>query len=93
MNSIVYGEGCFGPFVRIDGESLFSEQEDLKTKEYQKSLINELLSMIDKLDMQDLQDIAKIVTRRGNWNWDATEEKYESCDQCGNYNWSETYTK
>ena len=93
MNKIVYGEGCFGPFVSIDGESLFNEQENAKTKQQQQILINELLSIIDKLDLQDFQDIARIVTRRGDWNWEQVEEKYESCDQCGNYNWSETYTK
>ena len=93
MNKIIYGEGCFGPFVNIDNQSLFSEEKNIKTKEYQALLISELMSVVDKLDLQDFQDIAKIVVRRGNWNWEATEEVYESCEQCGYYNWSETYNR
>lgn len=95
---IEIGEGCFGPHVRIDGQSLHeheyaTEQEKQEIIRLKENLLDELKVLIPKLDMMDWRSIAEIICSRGGWIWEDDKQYHDSCDQCGNYNWGETYTK
>jgi len=98
MNKIEYGEHCFGPYVRVDGESLFVEDDyypelTKKAEEAKTKLFRELESLLPELDMMSWKTIAEIVTSRGKWEWNEEGSSHDTCDQCGNYNYNETYTK
>lgn len=91
-------EGCFGPDVRIDGESLFKHEYDQRTNEdvdnLQQKLIDEISKVKFNLDMGDWAQIAQILAKRSNLFQDVEGESSEySCDQCGNYNWRCVYIK
>lgn len=97
MKKIRIGEGCFGPKVSIDDESLFvddmSEPRETfeRAEELKKLLIKELEVLIPKMDMMDFRAIAEIIANRGEW--ECEEDSTDTCDQCGNYNWSQIYKK
>ncbi len=98
MEKIEIGEGCFGPHVLIDGESLFVDEfcnaeDELKRNELKKELINKLLSQVDSLDMMDLRTIAEIVVSRGKYEYLEEDSYRHTCDQCGNYNYNDSYLK
>jgi hypothetical protein len=99
MKTIEYGEHCFGTFVEIDGEDLHLHEYDERGEEYIKQLklklINELVNMVDVLSSYELKQIAEIVTQN-NSKWECDQDRSrsgESCDQCGNWNYKETYNK
>lgn len=79
---IEYGEGCYGPFVRIDNKSVSDDTQ------LAKKLIQELDSMVDKLDSRDLLVITEIITSRGNFEEVEDESNDgDNCEQCGNWNY------
>ena len=44
--------------------------------------------------MNDWSQIAQILATRANFQYnDTLSNEGDSCDQCGNYNWSHSYTK
>ena len=104
VQKISYGEGCFGPFVKINDKSIcYSDYEDNHTitegeknflTHHQAELINELKELLiqNKLSTDDFQKIAEIITSKG---WEQQEDKSysNSCDQCGNWNWGDTYLR
>jgi len=99
MKKIQYGDHCFGPYVNVDGESLFVEdgefypELDKKAEEAKMKLFKELESLLPELDMMNWRSIAEIVTSRGRWEYDEKNSRQDTCDQCGNYNYDETFTK
>ncbi len=96
MKEMILIEGCFGPDIKIDGESLHQSEYDTRTKEeidsFKMKLIDELISNRDSLDLSDWRDIADIIGNRSK-DWEQVRESYDTCDQCGNYNWIKTYKK
>ena len=91
-------EGCFGPDVRIDDDSLFKHEYDQRTDEdvdnLQQKLIDEISKIKFNLDMGDWAQIAQILANRSNLFQMVEGESSEySCDQCGNYNWRYVYIK
>lgn len=90
-------EGCFGPNVSIDGESLFKHEYDKRTDEevdiLQQILLDELSKIKSSLDMSDWSQIAEILASRGVFEYDENSDDGSSCDQCGNYNWHHIYIK
>lgn len=91
-------EGCFGPDVRIDGESLFKHEYDQRTDEevdnLQQKIIDEISKVKFNLDMGDWAQIAQILVSRSNkFDYIEDESSEYSCDQCGNYNWIYVYIK
>lgn len=99
MNTIEYGEHCYGLYVIIDGENLHHYEYDDRGEEYIKQLklklVNELPNVVDRLSTYDLKIIAEIITQN-NSDWEYDEEHSrdaKSCDQCGNYNYNEIYIR
>lgn len=90
MEKIEIGEGCFGPHVLIDGEPLFIEEIG-KRNDLKRKLIEKLGSLLDEMDMRDFLTIAEIVISRGRYEWIEGDSYSDTCDQCGNYNYGETY--
>lgn len=90
-------EGCFGPDVRIDEESLFQHEYDKRSdgdiRELRVKLIDEISSIIDNLDMNDLSQIADIVVSRSNYEYLESQSHEGTCDQCDNYNYKRSYKK
>lgn len=99
MNKIEYGDHCFGPYVDVDGKSLFVEDSDhypelsREAEKAKMQLFKELENLLPELDMMNWRSIAEIVVSRGKWLWDEENSTSNQCDQCGNYNYNETYTK
>ena len=108
MNELIISEGCFGPGVSVDKVSLFLGELDdnngpslpdrakrvLEVLDAQEALIDQLLELQTKLDMQDWATIAQIVANRGQFNYDDEHsDEGSSCDQCGNYNTYSIFTK
>jgi len=94
MNKIEIYEHCFGPGVTIDGQSLFKheydERSDEEVRDLKLKLIQELINNVDQLDISQLRDIAGIVCNVvEGWQFVPEESYSDTCDQCGNYNWSE----
>jgi hypothetical protein len=99
MKKIEISEGCFGPDVMVDDESLFMHEYDNRKPEMitdlQDELIDELKSLKDKLGMNDWYQIAEmVVTTSEKYEYDTEEsDEGDSCGQCGNYNWKYIYKK
>jgi hypothetical protein len=94
MKKIEISEGCFGPDVEIDGESLFIHEYDNRSPEIikglQDKLIDELKLLKDGLGMNHWYQIAEMVatiSEKYEYNVDESSEG-DSCSQCGNYNWN-----
>lgn len=85
---IEMGEGCFGPFLQIDGE----DYDDMSPER--------LYSLIEKLVVTQPIGNRCIILKELIFKLceilqsDEDEEAYEtdSCEQCGNFNWSSTKT-
>jgi hypothetical protein len=58
-------------------------------------MIDKVRSLKDKLSMSDWVDIANIIIDKGDeFEFDVENSKdYESCDQCGNWNYNHIYVK
>jgi len=98
IDNISIGEGCFGPYVRINQQDLhkheYANQDEIKQIDtYKQMLFDELKQVYDKLDMHDLQQIAQIIVNRGEWIEDDTKSHNDTCDQCGNYNWGQSWDR
>jgi len=92
------GEGCFGPNVSVNDESLFRSEYDQRTDEelenLQQILLDEISKIKSNLDMNDWLQISQILVSRSDKFTCIESECYQdNCDQCGNYNWGETYVK
>lgn len=90
MKKIELVEDCFGPDVRIDGESLFIHEYDNRNKEeiqkLQESVIDELKLNLSKLDMEDWKTISQILTMRSSdFEYDNDNSHSGGCNTCGNY--------
>lgn len=94
---IEISEGCFGPDVTVDNESLFKHEYDTRTDEemevIQSKVLQELSDIKGNLDMSDWSAIANIIASRGNFEYQENESTNTDCDQCGNYNYREVYNK
>lgn len=106
MNELIISEGCFGPSVYIDGDSLRLEEKEYdwdeekvkihneKADKAQDKLIQELILVKSKLGIDSWSQIAEIVARYGKFDFDeANSDEGSSCDQCGNYNTRSIYNK
>jgi len=98
ITKIEYGEGCYGPNIAIDGESLHLHEYDTRTLESVDNLKLDVLSELSKiraaLDQRDWLQILEIVTSRGAWEFNEAEcREHSNCDQCGDYNWRHTFNK
>jgi hypothetical protein len=98
IDNISIGEDCFGPYVRINQQDLhqheYANQDEIKKIDtYKQMLFDELKQIYDKLDMHDLQEIAQIIVNRGQWIEDDTKSYNDTCDQCGNYNWGQSWDR
>lgn len=98
IHKIEYGEGCYGPIVSIDGESLHLDEYDTRTADAVDKLKLEVMSELSKihaaLDQQDWLAILEIITSRGAWKVnEAVQKEPSTCEQCGNYNWMHTFNK
>lgn len=98
MNKIEYGDSCFGSFVIVDDENLHLHEYDNRNEEYvnelKLKLVNELLPIAKFLSINDLKTIAEIVTQYDNdWVLDEESSDTSTCDQCGNYNYTEVFRK
>lgn len=95
METIEYGEHCFGSFLIIDGENLNDDQnkeeENLILK---RKLIEEINQIVDRISIRDMSTIAEIIVQNNPvWEYDENNSKGSSCDQCGNFNYKEKYIK
>lgn len=90
-------ESCYGPDVRVDNDSLFKSEydkrDDIEVSKLKDSLISELSSLKDHLDMMDWRYISEIIVSRGKYKYIESDSYQDSCGQCGNYNTKETYQK
>jgi hypothetical protein len=99
MKKITISENCFGVDVEIDDESLFTHEYEKRTPEYvsvlQDKMVDKLKSLKDKLSMSDWVDIANIIIDKADeFEFDVENSKdYQSCDQCGNWNYNHIYVK
>ena len=99
MKKITISENCFGVDVEIDDESLFIHEYENRAPEFvsdlQDKVIDKLKSLKDKLSMSDWADITNIIIDKGDeFEFDVENSKdYESCDQCGNWNYKHIYVK
>lgn len=98
METIEYGNHCFGSFLEIDGENLQLNEYDTRSeqsiKELKLKLVNELPKIVDRLNNYDLRTIAEIITQNNNeWEYDEEQSRSSQCDQCGNYNYNEKYRR
>lgn len=95
MEKIEIGEHCFGPFVVIDGisihEEFASDERKSEIESIKKGIIEELNSLIPKMDVDDFRRLVEIIVRRGDYEY--INGSNDACDQCGNYNSSESYQK
>jgi hypothetical protein len=95
MKEIFVGEGCFGPIVRIDGESMHLGEYDERTDEdidkMRMDIIQELINNRKNISLYDWSQIIEMIANASHWN--LVSESNDSCDQCGNYNWDRTYEK
>jgi len=93
MKKIFIGEGCFGPIVRIDDESMHLGEYDTRTDEdidkMRMFIIHELTKNRKSLSTYEWMEIIQIIGNSSQWN--VVDESNDSCDQCGNYNWDKTY--
>jgi len=97
METIEYGEHCYGSYIIIDDENLDLYEND-KENEYNHQLklklVNELPNVIDRLSIHELKQIAEIITQNNSdWEYDEHLSKTSTCDQCGNYNYNERYRR
>ena len=95
---LVISEGCFGPTVNINGESLFKgeydQRSDSDVDKLQQILLDEISKIKSNLDMYDWAQIAQILASRGNFQYNESESNDgDSCEQCGNWNYCSSYTK
>ena len=99
MKKIEISEGCFGPDVVIDNESLFIHEYDNRNPEMisdlQDNLIDKLKTLKGGMGMNDWSMIAEIIVKlSGDYEYDIEESNEgDSCDQCGNYSWKYVYKK
>ena len=98
ISKIHIGEGCFGPDVSVNDHDLFisdslSEKDIDQINILKSKLLKELELLIPILDVYDLRLISEIVVKRGQWDISTDDSYDDDCEQCGNYNWGETYTK
>jgi hypothetical protein len=98
INKIKLSEGCYGPDIEINGESLFLHEYDNRTeedvREHKIALINELLKIVDNINIIDLKYIGEIIGSSSHSFEFIEEESSEStCDQCGNWNYTHVYKK
>jgi len=98
INKIELIEGCFGPDICINNESLFIHEYDTRSEEEVKNLkillINELLNIVNNINITDLIYIAEIITINSDKFEYLEEMSHESsCDQCGNLNYNSIYIK
>ena len=98
MNTIEYGEHCYGSYVIVDGENLHHHEYDDRGEEYIRQLklklVNELPNIVDRLSTYDLKIIAEIIAQNNSdWEYDEEKSSNRTCDQCGNYNYKEIYTR
>jgi hypothetical protein len=99
MNTIEYGEHCYGSYVIVDGENLHYSEYDDRGEEYIRQLklklVSELPNIVDNLSTYDLKILAEIITRNNsNWEYDEVgSSNGSSCEQCGNYNYNDRYNR
>ena len=98
INKIELSEGCYGPDVEINGESLFLHEYDKRTEEevleYKIAFINELLKVVDKINLIDLRYIGEIITiNSDDFEYIEEESNESTCDQCGNWNYNQVYIR
>ena len=85
--------------MEIDDESLFTHEYEKRSPEYvsdlQDKMIDKLRLLKDKLSMNDWVDIANIIIDKGDeFEFDVEKSRdYQSCDQCGNWNYNHIYVK
>ena len=98
IDNIELSEGCYGPDIMINGESLFIHEYDNRTeeevREYKILLIKELLEIVDIINMNDLRFIGEIITFNNN-KYELIEEEASEyiCNQCGNWNYKQIFVK
>lgn len=94
--SIELSEGCFGPDISINGESLIIQEynEDNKERifELRKLLVEELSKNLENINPTDLKTIGEIITTISD-DFEFVEEESDesSCDQCGSWNYYNKY--
>lgn len=98
MDTITIIEHCFGSDVRINGKSIaideLNEKNPEEVIELRKLLINELIEIVDKIGIYDLRTIAEIITTISDKYEISDEESHnDSCDQCGNWNYTNKFVK
>ena len=94
INKIEIGEHCFGPIIRINGKSIFtheySNEEDIKKcQETKLEILQELINNIDNISPFVFRNLAEMVANVKKMSHICTNGS--QCDQCGNYNYLETY--
>ena len=90
MKKIELVEDCFGPDVRVDGESLFIHEYDNRNVEdiqkLKEDIIDELKVNLDKLDLEDWKLISQIlVVRSSEYKYDTENSHSGGCNTCGNH--------
>lgn len=98
MDSITIIEHCFGSDVRINGKSIeideLNEKKSEEVIELRKLLVNELYEIVDKIGISDLRTIAEIITTISDkYEFSDEESNDSSCDQCGNWNYTNKFVK
>lgn len=98
MKEIVISEGCFGPDISINNESLFIHEYDSRPEEYvyqlKLILVTELIKNVNNLSIYDLISIGEMIVNNSN-EWELCEDNSNenTCDQCGNWNYTNTFKK
>ena len=98
ITKLVLIEGCFGPDVVINDESIFDHENDTRSEEHIRNLklllLSELISNVDNLNISNFRELGEIlVSIDSNFEQDETESYSDTCDQCGNWNWKTVYKR
>jgi hypothetical protein len=98
ITKLVLIEGCFGPDVVINDESIFHHENDSRSEEHIRNLklllLNELINNVDNLSISHFREIGDILgSIDSSFEQDENESHSDTCDQCGNYNWETVYKR
>jgi hypothetical protein len=85
--TILIGEHCFGPIVRINDSNLMQETYDeIKLNQNIFELIfNWLKQSINKFSKEELEHLTDILHYRGNKLFSLSEEEFEALDEDESY--------
>lgn len=87
IHKITLHEHCFGSSFTLNEDIRFDDENS------KDMIIKELTNIKNELTESEWKDILEVISSKKHYKYIKGESSSDSCDQCGNWNYTEVYKK